>query len=216
MNRLKRKPFLFGTAAAALVLIFAAWQFASPSSAEAPRLERRLPVETVGFVQVNNLRTQALKVMESDAWRELSKENPAASSLFMMAANHMGALDASYALALVGVDAEGGGEPQPQFIFVAEFGSYDARRTFENRVLRFAREAYEKGVTIKKEEYGDATISVVSSGERGGATYAQSGLTLYVSNSAATIRKALDVRGGKLKSLESNETFGQARARAAS
>ncbi len=215
MNSLKRKPILFGLSAAALLLVLAAWQFASPSSAEAPRLERLLPADTVGFVQVNNLRAQALKVIESDAWREFTKENQSASSLFLMTANHTGALDASYALALLGAGAtEGEGKPQPEFVLVAEFGDSDARRTFENRVLRFAREAYEKGVAIKTEKHDDVTINLLTSGERGGVAYAQSKLTLYLSNSVGTIKKALDVRAGKTKSLETNETFTQARARA--
>jgi hypothetical protein len=212
---LKRKPFLFGAAAAALLLVFAAWQFASPSAAESPRLEKFLPADAVGFVQVNNLRAQALKVIESDAWREFTKENQAASSLFMMTANHTGALDASYALALLGIEAADGAKPQPQFVLVAEFGGSNARRTFENRVLRFAREAYEKGVAIKTEDYGGVTINLLTSGERGGVAYAQSGLTLYLSNSIGSIKKVLDVRAGKTKTLESNETFTQARARAA-
>ena len=216
MNRLKRKPFLFGAAAAVLVLVAAAWMFARPSAAEAPRLERLLPAETVGFVQINNLRAQALKIIESDAWRELSKDNQSASSLFMMAANHAGALDASYALALVGMEAaEGDGKPQPQFVLVGEFGSWNSRYTFQNRVLRFAREAQEKekGVRITEEEYGDVAIKVVTPGEGNGVAYAQQGEMLYLSNSVGAIKKVLDVRAGKAKSLESGETFARARAR---
>ncbi len=215
MNRLKRKPILFGGAAAVLVLVVAAWMFASPSAAEAPRLERMLPAETVGFVQVNNLRTQALKIMESDAWRELSKENQSASSLFMMAANHTGALDASYALALVGMDAaEGDKQPQPQFVLVGEFGSWDSRRNFDNRVLRSLRESSKKGVSIKEEEYADTTIHVVTSEGREDVTFARKDETLYLSNSVGALKKVLDVRAGKAKSLETSETFTQARARA--
>ncbi len=214
MNRLKRKPFLFGGVAAVLVLVAAAWMFASPSKAEAPRLERMLPAETVGFVQVNNLREQALKIIESDAWRELSKENQSASSLFMMAANHTGALDASYALALVGMEAAGGdAKPQPQFVLVGEFGSWDSRRNFDNRVLRSLRESSKKGVSIKEEEYADTTIHVVTSDGREDVTFARKDETLYLSNSVGALKKVLDVRAGKAKSLETSETFAQARTR---
>lgn len=215
MNRLKRKPFLFGAGAAVLLLVAAAWMFASPSAAEAPRLERLLPAETVGFVQVNNLRAQALKIMESDAWRELSKENQAASSLFMMGANHTGALDASYALALVGMDAaEGDRQPQPQFVLVAEFGSWDSRRNFDNRVLRSLRESSKKGVTIAEQEYEDATIHIVTSDGREDVAFVRKDQTLYLSNSAGALKKVLDVRAKKAKSLETSENFAPARARA--
>ena len=95
---------------------------------------------------------------DSEAWRAFTKENQAASSLFMMTANHTGALDASYAVALLGLGAGEDGRPAPQFAVVAEFDGAVARRTFENRVLRFVRESGENGLTTKSEQYGDATI----------------------------------------------------------
>lgn len=214
MNRLKRKPYIFGIAAAVLVVAFAALQFARPSRAESPRLERHLPAETVGFVEVNDLRAQALRVIESEAWREFSRENQTASSLFMMAANHAGALDASYALALVGAGADGRGGAEPQFVVVAEFNGNGARRTFENRVLRLVRQANEKGVTTKTEQHGDVTVNTVSPGGRKGFSYAQSGGTLLLANANEAVKRVLDVRAGKVPSLETNETFVQARARA--
>ncbi|HEV3470172.1 MAG TPA: DUF3352 domain-containing protein [Pyrinomonadaceae bacterium] len=209
MNRLKRKPYVFGAAAAALVLGLAALQLARPSRAESPRLERFLPADTVGFVEVNDLRAQAVRVIESEAWREFSKENQAASSLFMMAANHAGALDASYALALVGAGADG-----PRFVVVAEFNGGGARRTFENRVLRTLREASAEGVTTKTEQHGDVTVNTVTPAGGKGFSYAKDGDTLFLSNSADALRGVLDVRAGKSPSLETNETFAQARARA--
>ena len=209
MNRLKRKPYILGAAAAALVLALAAWQFAQPSRAESPRLERFLPADAVGFVEVNDLRAQALRVIESEAWREFSRENQAASSLFMMTANHAGVLDASYALALVGAGAGG-----PQFVAVAEFSDGGARRTFESRVLRLAREGGGGEVTTTTEKHGDATINTVAPAGRKGFAYAQAGNLLFLSNAADAVRRALDVREGKSPSLETNPTFAQARARA--
>ena len=158
MERLKRKPLLFGLVAAALVVGLVALSAARPSKAQNPRLERYLPADTVGFVEVNDLRSQALKIIDSEAWRAFTKENQAASSLFMMTANHTGALDASYAVALLGLGAGEDGRPAPQFAVVAEFDGAVARRTFENRVLRFVRESGENGLTTKSEQYGDATI----------------------------------------------------------
>src|SRR5205085_12034073 len=143
------------------------------------------------------------------------KENQAASSLFMMTANHTGALDASYAVALLGLGAGEDGRPAPQFAVVAEFDGTAARRTFENRVLRFVRESGEKGLTTKAEQYGDATINVVTPQGQHGFAYAQVGDTLYLSNTGEAVRRLLDVRAGK-PSLETNQTFMQARARAKS
>ncbi|HLM56212.1 MAG TPA: DUF3352 domain-containing protein, partial [Pyrinomonadaceae bacterium] len=214
MERLRRKPYLFGIAAAAIVLGLATMQFARPSRAENPRLERYLPADAVGFIQVNDLRAQALKIVESEAWREFTKQNQAASSLFMMTANHAGALDASYAVALLGAGQDAEGRRRPEVVMIAEFNSWGARRTFENRVLRFVREAGEKGVTKKEEKYEKATINVLTrEGRDGSFVYAQSGETLYLSNSAAAVKRALDVKAGKAQSLETNATFAQARSR---
>jgi hypothetical protein len=214
VNRFKRQPYLFGAIAVALVLGFAALQFARPSKAESPRLERFLPADTVGFVQVNDLRAQALKIIESEAWREFTKENQSASSLFMMTANHAGALDASYAVGLLGVAAGADGKREPQFVLVAQFNGAGARRVFENRVLRFVREADEKSLTTRSEKYGDEEINLVSPEGKKGFAYAQSGDTLYLSNTAETIKRMFDVRAGKSPSLETNQTFVQARGRA--
>jgi hypothetical protein len=81
-------------------------------------------------------------------------------------------------------------------------------------VLRFARDAYKTGVRVAEEEYGDVTINVVTSGEREGLAYARKDQMLYLSNSVGAIKKVLDVRGGKAKSLETSENFAPARARA--
>jgi hypothetical protein len=209
VNRLKRKPYIIGILVGALVLALAAMQFARPSKAESPRLERFLPADAVGFVQVNDLRSQALRIIESEAWREFSKENAAASSLFMIAANHAGVLDASYAVALLGANAEG-----PQFVLVAEFSGGDARRTFENRVMRLVRESNQKGVTTRSEQHGEMTINTIAPAERKGFAYAKDGNLLLLSNGSDSIKRVLDVREGKTPSLETNQTFVQARARA--
>ena len=216
MNRLKRKPYVVGMVLGALVLAFGAIKFALPSVAEAPRLEQNLPADTVGFVQVSNLRAQALNIIESEAWRAFSRENQSASSLFMVAVNHTGALDASYALALLGTETGADGNPRPGFVLVAEFDGSDARRTFENRVLKLAQQADEKGVDKTTEEYGKTTINVLSKEGREEFAYAKGGNILLVSNSTGAIKKVLDVRWNGAKSLETNETFLRARSRTAS
>jgi hypothetical protein len=213
VERLKRRPYLFGLAAVVLIAAFAAVQLARPSKAQNPRLERFLPAETVGFVEVNDLRAQALKIIESEAWREFSKENSAASSLFMLAANHAGVLDASYAVALLGVAPNEGGKPEPQFVVVAQFNDWEARRTFENRVLRFVREGgQQKGIETKTEEYEKAKLNVVTREGKHGFAYAYASELLVVSNTAEAVRRVLDVRAGKQPSLETNQTFARARA----
>ncbi|HVF42117.1 MAG TPA: DUF3352 domain-containing protein [Pyrinomonadaceae bacterium] len=212
MERLKSKTFIIIAAAAVLMVGVAAVLLARPSKAENPRLERFLPADAVGFVEVNDLRAQALKIIESEAWREFSKENSAASSLFMIGANHAGALDASYALALLGVGAGEDGRPEPQFVVVAQFDGWESRRTFERRVLSFVKEEQKKGVETKTEDYSGAKLNVVTKEGRGGFAYAYASELLVVSNTADAVRRVLDVRAGKAQSLETNQTFARARA----
>ena len=215
VERLKSKTFII--AAAALVVVgLAAALLARPTKAQNPRLERLLPTDTIGFVEVNDLRAQALKVIESEAWREFSKENSAASSLFMLTANHAGALDASYAVALLGVGPGEDGRPEPQFAVVAQFDGWEARRTFERRVLSLVREDQQKGVETKTEEYAGAKLNLVTKEGKHGFAYAYANELLVVSNTAEAVKRVLDVRAGKLPSLETNQTFAQARARAGS
>src|SRR5215831_1102762 len=118
-----------------LFVVFAAWRLAVTSKAETPHLERYLPASTIGFVQVHDLRQQTLHIAESDAWKEFSKTNPTATSLFLIGANHTSVLDASYALALTGVTLKDG-KPEPSFALIGECTSDDARRNFERRFLR--------------------------------------------------------------------------------
>ena len=213
MEKLKSKSFILFAAAVLLVVGVSVAQFARPTKAENPRLERLLPADTVGFVEVNDLRAQALKVIESEAWREFSKENSAASSLFMIGANHAGALDASYAIALLGVGNTEDGKPEPQFVVVAQFDGWESRRTFENRVLRFVTEGQQqKGIETKTEEYEKAKLNVVTQQGKHSFAYAYANEQLVVSNTAAAVKRVLDVRAGKQPSLETNETFKRARA----
>lgn len=216
MDRLKRKHYVVGMVLGALLLAFGALMVAMPSKAEAPRLEQKLPADTVGFVQVSNLRAQALNIIETEAWRAFSRENQSASALFMMAVNHTGALDASYALALLGAETGADGNPQPGFVLVAEFDGWESRRTFENRVLKLTKQANEKGVDKTTEEYGDEEIVVLTKDGRNEIAYAYTSATLVVSNGVGPIKKVLDVRFGKAKSLETSETFLRARSRTAS
>jgi hypothetical protein len=213
VERLKSKGFIiFAAAVLVLVGVAAAAELARPTKAENPRLERLLPADTVGFVEVNDLRAQALKVIESEAWREFSKENSAASSLFMIGANHAGALDASYAVALLGVANTEEGKPEPQFAIVAQFDDWGSRRQFENRVLRFVTEGQQKGVETKTEEYEKAKLNVVTKQGKHGFAYAYANELLVVSNTPEAVKRVLDVRAGRQPSLETNETFRRARA----
>jgi hypothetical protein len=213
VERLKSKSFiLFAATVLVLAGVAAAVEFARPTKAENPRLERYLPADTVGFVEVNDLRAQALKIIESEAWREFSKENSAASSLFMIGANHAGALDASYAVAMIGVGSGDAGKPEPQFVVVAQFSDWGARRTFENRVLRFVSEGQQKGVETKTEEYEKAKLNIVTKQGKHSFAYAYANELLVVSNAPDAVRRVLDVRAGKAPSLETNQTFAKARA----
>ena len=213
MERLKSKSFIvFAAAVLVLAGVAAAVEFARPTKAENPRLERLLPADTVGFVEVNDLRAQALKVIESEAWREFSKENSAASSLFMIGANHTGTLDASYAVALLGVGRNEEGKPEPQFVVVGQFNDWGARYTFENRVLRFVKDGQSKGVEAKTEEVDGVRVVTVRRNGVQRFTYAAKDALLVVSNTDAAVRRVLDVRASRTPSLETNEKFKQARA----
>jgi len=213
MERLKSKGFILFAAAVLLIVgVAAAVEIARPTKAENPRLERLLPADTVGFVEVNDLRAQALKVIESEAWREFSRENSAASSLFMIGANHAGTLDASYALALLGVSQTEDGKPAPQFVIVGQFDDWDSRYTFENRVLRFVKDGKSKGVEAKTEEVDGVRVVTVKRLGVQRFTYAAKDSLLVVSNTDAAVRRVLDVRAGRAPSLETSEKFKQARA----
>lgn len=215
MERLKSKSFiLFAAAVLVLAGVAAAVELARPTKAENPRLERLLPADTVGFVEVTDLRAQALKIIESEAWREFSKENSAASSLFMIGANHAGALDASYAVALLGVAPTEDGKPEPQFVIVGQFNDWEARRTFERRVLPFMRDEQRKGVQTETEDYGKAKLNLVTKQGKHVLAYAYASELLVVSNTADAVKRVLDVRAGTQPSLETNETFKRARAAA--
>src|SRR5215212_5602569 len=215
VERLKSKSFiLFAAAVLVLAGVAAAVQLVPTTKAVNPRLERLLPADTVGFVEVNDLRAQALKVIESEAWREFSKENSAASSLFMIGANHAGTLDASYALALLGVSPNAEGKPEPQFVVVAQFNDWQARYTFENRVLRFVKDGQSKGVEAKTEEVDGARVVTVRRNGVQRFTYAAKDALLVVSNNDAAVRRVLDVRANRAPSLETSETFARARAAA--
>jgi hypothetical protein len=212
VEKLKSKSFILFAAAVLVLVGVAAAQLVPTTKAVNPRLERLLPADTVGFVEVNDLRAQALKVIESEAWREFSKENSAASSLFMIGANHAGALDASYAIAMLGVVPTEDGKPEPQFVIVGQFDGWESRRTFENRVLRFVTEGQQKGIETKTEEYEKAKLNIVTKQGKRGFAYAYANELLVVSNTPEAVKRVLDVRAGKAQSLETNETFKHARA----
>jgi len=194
-----------------LVVGVAAWKFAVPSRAEAPHMERYLPATTLAFIQVHDLREQTLHIADSDAWKEFSKTNPSASSLFLMAANHTGLLDASYAIAVTGVNVNNG-QPQPSFALIAEFSSDDTRRAFERRVLSLIQHPNNSNTPAKTEDYGNVHIKVLGSSNGDSAAYAQLGNLLILANSVDTVKSIVDSHDGKIKTLADNAQLSQARS----
>jgi hypothetical protein len=194
-----------------MVVGVAAWKFAVTSRAEAPHMERYLPATTLAFIQVHDLREQTLHIADSDAWKEFSKSNPSASSLFLMAANHTGLLDASYAVAVTGVTV-GNGEPEPNFALIAEFSSEDTRRSFERRILGPLQHAGGSNNPAKTEDYGNVHIKVIGSGTRDSAAYAQVGNLLILANNVDTVKSIVDAHDGKIKTLGENPQLAQARS----
>lgn len=209
----KKSVAAIGVTGLALLAVVA-WQFAMPSRAEAPHLERYLPANTIAFVQVHDLRAQALNVADSEAWHEFAKTNPSASSLFLIGANHAGILDASYALALTGVTIRDG-QPHANVALIAEFGSSDARATFERRVLKLSFEERRSGAKGKTELYDGIPIESAGTGGHASVFYARRQETMFVSDNAETIKSLLDTGASKTASLESNAQLQLARSRIA-
>ena len=194
-----------------LVVGVAAWKFAVTSRAEAPHMERYLPATTLAFVQVHDLREQTLHIAESDAWKEFSKSNPSASGLFLIAANHTGLLDASYAIAITGVNVSKG-KPEPNFALIAEFSSNDTRRAFESRVLSLTPQQKNSANEPKGEDYGNVHIRLLGSSTGDSAAYAQTGNLLILANSVDTVKSIIDAHDGKIKTLGDNPQLAQARS----
>jgi hypothetical protein len=184
---------------------FIAWRFARASSAEAPHLERFLPAGTIGFVQVRNLRAQTLQIADSEAWQELLRQNPTAGPLFLMGANHSGILDASYAVAWLGMEMRDGLQV-PKGVLLVEFSSSHSRRTFEHRLWEHWKSASEP----TKEAYDDFVIQSWST-PRGSLANIQSGNLVIISNSVKALKEVLDVRKGRAPSLASDARLIHAR-----
>ncbi len=81
-------------------------------------------------------------------------------------------------------------------------------------MLRFVTEGQKNGVETKTEEYEKAKLNIVTKQGKRGFAYAYANELLVVSNTPEAVKRVLDVRAGKVQSLETNETFKQARAAA--
>src|SRR5581483_6260673 len=204
-----RKSLLVILSVGVLVIGLAAWKFAASSKAEAPHLERYLPASTIGFVQVYNLRAQTLNIAESDAWKEYSKTNPTATSLLLMGANHAGLLDASYAVALTGVNIVNG-KPEPGFALVGEATDGNSRDTFR-RLLGMLSQGTKGSADATTEQYGTYTIKVFGGPNSETVAYAATGDLIVLSNSSSVVKSVLDARDGKVQTLADNPQLSQVR-----
>ena len=211
MSIKRKKSILLAIVIACFTIGIIAWQFTKPSSADPPHLEKFLPARTVGFVQAHDLRAQALKIADSEAWQALLLQNPTASPLFLMGANHSGILDASYALALLGVELQQD-RPHPQAVLVANFNSGQALHIFEHRLLE-----RKKRPVKSRERYGEVEILTWGGKEATpgpSVCYFKMRNLLGVSNSIAALREVIDVVQGKTPSLSGNPRLLEARRRA--
>jgi hypothetical protein len=211
MSIKRKKTILLVSIVACFTIGIIAWQFTKPSSADPPHLEKFLPARTVGFVQAHDLRAQALKIADSEAWQALLAENPTASPLFLMGANHSGILDASYALALLGVEFQRE-LPLPQAVLVANFTSGQALRIFEHRLLERKKASVKSRVRYQEVEILLWEGKEASPGPSLGYFKLQNRLAL--SNSIAALREVIDVLQGKAPSLSANPKLMEARRRA--
>ncbi|HXF05861.1 MAG TPA: DUF3352 domain-containing protein [Blastocatellia bacterium] len=186
----------------------ASW-FVSRSAAAVHRLERYLPSDTIAFIGVPDLRTLALRIAESDAWQQFARANPTATSAFLIGANHAGILDAGYAAALL-MSRSPDGQANPELVLVAEFDSTDARRLFERRALQLWKRYGRVRTFLPNERYADADIFHLP-GSRENLIYARSDRLVVLSRSSEAVKKILDVRQGRVPSLESNPHLIQTR-----
>ena len=207
----KYKQLVVVLAVGILVIGIAAGKFALTSKAEAPHLEKYLPATTLAFVQVYDLRAQTVHIAESEAWKEYSKTNPTAASLFLIGANHTGILDASYAIAITGLTINNG-KPEPNFALVAEFSSHDSKRQFTSSVLHMAQPSKDSNSAGKSEQYGDTTIGTYQPSSSESFAYAAPGDLLIIANNSDTVKNILDARDGKIKSLGDNTQLENARS----
>lgn len=214
MKRFNRKSSIAIGLASLAILAIVAWRFALPTHAEAPHLERYLPASTIAFVQVHDLRAQALNVADSEAWHEFAKSNPSASALFLMGANHSGILDASYAIALTGATLQDG-RLRPSVALIAEFNSGEARAEFERRVLRFGEFGRRAAAQRPANLYGDVQIESAGPADKPSVFYARRENTMVLSDSAETVKTLVDVQESRMPSLESNAQLKLARTRIA-
>jgi len=206
----KKKTLLLITVAVCFILAIVAWQFTKPSAAGPPRLERFLPSTTLGFLQAYDLRAQTLHITQSTAWSALLEQDPMAGPLLLMGANHAGIMDASYALALVGLDVQGG-HPAPQAALLGHFNSTTSLRMFEHRLLQKL-----KAPSPNRQNHNGIEILLWEESPKGSVAYAKSGNLAVMSNSVPALRMVLDVARGRATSLAGNPRLIRARQRASS
>ncbi len=204
----RKKTILLTTVFVCFALAIITWQFTKPTAAGPPRLERFLPATTLGFIQAYDLRSQTLHITESEAWRALLEENPTAGPLLLMGANHAGVLDASYAVALCGLEMQNE-KPFPAGALLAHFDSHFSLRVFERRLLEKRR------TSVKGEKlYEGVKISIWEEKDHPPLYYAKKDRLAVLANSLASVTGILDVASNKAPSLATNPRLLEARGRA--
>ncbi len=204
----KKKTILLITVFVCFALAIITWQFTKPTAAGPPRLERFLPATTLGFIQAYDLRSQTLHITESEAWRALLDENPTAGPLLLMSANHAGLLDASYAVALCGLEIQNE-KPAPAGALLAHFNSHYSLGMFERRLLE-KRKSSANGEKL----YEGVKISIWEEKDHPPLYYAKKDTLAVLANSFATITGILDVASDKAPSLAGNSRLIEARGKA--
>lgn len=205
----RKKTILLTTVFVCFALAIITWQFTKPTAAGPPRLERFLPAAALGFIQAYDLRSQTLHITESEAWRALLEENPTAGPLLLMSANHAGVLDASYAVALCGLEMQNE-KPAPVGALLAHFNSRFSLGIFERRLLDKRRNSV-KGEKV----YQGVKISIWEEKDHPPLYYAEKDKLAVLANSFATITGILDVASDKAPSLAGNPRLLEARGRTA-
>lgn len=175
------------------------------------------PVETLVYLETNDLGETLESLTESKAFEELAKEKADFSALE----------NVQFAVAVTGFETseqEIGGERailsfKPRFVAIADTHAwnFNAVSIAENQVGRLARQNYGENVKLEKSEKAAAEFLVwtsVGDGRKMFAAVSQG--IIYVGNDESLIDKCLAVKGGAADNLLKNKDLARAKEKAKS
>ncbi len=200
-----RNRILVGASLMVTVGVILFWQLAGRASG--PHMERYLPAGTLAFVEVADLSDQALRLVETKAWRIFSETYPELATGFLMSANYSGLLRASGAAALIRLEVDGG-HLLPLVAVLAE--SDDEQ--FARSLHLFFSQRFEDGPSTVGQYHGVPLI--VYGHHEGDPLYFARRDDLFVfSNRQEGLQGIIDVVAGTAASLADNPRVMEMRRR---